>query len=144
MPGPAVPEGISSVVFAEPVRAIVDAMARSSDKLPGITAELMLKLRIATMVAAPSFLQITMPPGYGPLPGAACGKRPWPGQLDFRPRMSECLDSATRRQWHGALGCGDLWLRTNCGSHQLPEPAGWKPLKAPKEALLVSTTCSTS
>lgn len=81
--GPALPEGISSVVFAEPVRAIVDSMARSSNKLPGTTAELMLKLRIATAVPDPSYLQITMPPGYGPLPSGDCGKRPWPGQLDF-------------------------------------------------------------
>jgi len=81
--GPALPEGISSVVFADPVRAIVDSMARSSNKLPGTTAELMLKLRIATMVEMPSVLEITMPPGYSPLPGGQCGKRPWPGQLEF-------------------------------------------------------------
>eukprot|EP00434_Breviolum_minutum_P007151 symbB.v1.2.006312.t1/scaffold354.1/size221495/7 len=81
--GPALPEGISSVVFAEPVRAIVDSMARSSNKLPGTTAELMLKLRIATAVPAPSYLQITMPPGYGPIASGQCGKRPWPGSLDF-------------------------------------------------------------
>eukprot|EP00913_Durusdinium_trenchii_P033803 g31642.t1 len=62
--GPAVPEGISAVVFADPVRAVVDAMARSSDKLPGADAELMLKLRIATMDKMPAGqMELVGPPG---------------------------------------------------------------------------------
>ncbi|CAE7875776.1 CRWN1, partial [Symbiodinium microadriaticum] len=57
-------------------------LRRLTVRLPGASTSVM-ALRIATMVEMPSVLEITMPPGYSPLPGGQCGKRPWPGQLEF-------------------------------------------------------------
>eukprot|EP00931_Biecheleriopsis_adriatica_P055485 TRINITY_DN32821_c0_g1_i1.p1 TRINITY_DN32821_c0_g1~~TRINITY_DN32821_c0_g1_i1.p1 ORF type:complete len:3996 (-),score=741.57 TRINITY_DN32821_c0_g1_i1:75-12062(-) len=83
--GPSVPEGQSAVVFASPVRAIVDASARATNRLPGQSADLLLKLRIATAVENPSHLKIDMPPGFAPETSTKCHMRPWPGELSFSP-----------------------------------------------------------
>ncbi|CAE8630310.1 unnamed protein product, partial [Polarella glacialis] len=93
--GPAFPEGMSSVVFAEPVRAIVDGFVMASNRLAGVRTQLLIKVRLATDVAAPHTVRITPPPGYTTSePNGGCTMRPWPGKLDFSPD-EDVLSQAT-------------------------------------------------
>jgi len=71
------------VVFSEPVRAIVDSMARAGNQLPAANTDLMMKTRLATEVVYPSKLRVEMPPGWKAPPSGQCEMRPWPGQLAF-------------------------------------------------------------
>lgn len=105
--------GVAAVVPAPPVRVLVDALVRATDRLPGALTGLLLQIRLATEIADPGALFVQAPVGFK-AGAASCMVKPWPGKAAWDTGEAAGYSSCA---WAGSL----LTVRPGAGR---PLPAG--------------------